>query len=293
MLHRPLLLALCLFFNSFIAVSGRAGDRPMPQVEEELILISSPIPVLAYIFRPRIEGPLPLVVMNHGELLDATERSFFPLVEFRDAAFWFARRGNLVVVPIRPGFSRTAIELPERGLFGLYFGEVGKCSAPNFRDPGIAIAVIDQWVIDHMIGQNEVLPKGVIVVGQSGGGWGALALSSLKSNSIRAIITFAAGRGGHVDGKPNNNCAPDRLVAAAGQFGSTATIPVLSIYVQNNSYFGPALSKQMLDAYRAAGGNAEYHLLPQFGEEGHFFLHSADAIPIWSPIVSRFLDEHQ
>ena len=181
MLHRPLLLALCLFFNSFIAVSGRAGDRPMPQVEEELILISSPIPVLAYIFRPRIEGPLPLVVMNHGESLDATERSFFPLVEFRDAAFWFARRGNLVVVPIRPGFSRTAIELPERGLFGLYFGEVGKCSAPNFRDPGIAIAVIDQWVIDHMIGQNEVLPKGVIVVGQSGGGWGALALSSLKS----------------------------------------------------------------------------------------------------------------
>ena len=82
-------------------------------------------------------------------------------------------------------------------------------------------------------------------------------------------------------------------MAAAGQFGSTATIPVLSIYVQNDSYFGPALSKQMLDAYRAAGGNAEYHLLPQFGEEGHFFLHSADAIPIWSPIVSRFLDEHQ
>jgi hypothetical protein len=54
--------------------------------------------------------------MNHGESLDATERSFFPLVEFRDAAFWFARRGNLVVVPIRPGFARSAIDLPERGL---------------------------------------------------------------------------------------------------------------------------------------------------------------------------------
>lgn len=293
MLHRGLLLVLCLLFSGATTVASSADGGGKVQVEEKLILIPSPLPVLAYVFRPRIEGPLPLVVMNHGESLDANERSFFPLVEFRDAAFWFVRRGNVVVVPIRPGFSRTAIELPERGLFGLYFGEVGKCSAPDFRAPGIAIATINQWAIDYMIAQNEVLPKGVVVVGQSGGGWGAIALSSLKSDSIRAIITFAAGRGGRVDGKPNNNCAPDRLVAAAGQFGSTATIPMLSIYVENDSYFGPTLSKQVLDAYRAAGGNAEYHLLPAFGNEGHFFLHSADAIPIWSPIVSRFLDLHR
>jgi hypothetical protein len=144
-----------------------------------------------------------------------------------------------------------------------------------------------------MIAQTEVLPKGVIVAGQSGGGWGAIALSSLKSDSIRAIITFAAGCGGRVDGKPNNNCAPDRLVAAAAEFGSTEKIAMLSIYVENDSYFGPTLSKRVLDAYRGAGGNAEYHLLPAFGNEGHFFLHSADAIPIWSPIVSRFLDLHR
>lgn len=293
MFHRSLLLVFCLLLSGSAAIAGPADRGDQIQVEEKLILLPSPLPVLAYVFRPRIAGPLPLVVMNHGESLDANERSFFPLVEFRDAAFWFARRGNIVVVPIRPGFSRTAIELPERGLFGLYFGEVGNCTAPNFRDPGIAIATIDQWAIDYMIAQSEVLPKGVVVVGQSGGGWGAIALASLKSDTIRAIITFAAGRGGHVDGKPNNNCAPETLVAAAGQFGSTAKIPMLSIYVQNDSYFGPVLSKQLLDAYRAAGGNAEYHLLPEFGNEGHFFLHSADAIPIWSPIVSRFLDLHR
>jgi dienelactone hydrolase len=290
---RAFLMVLCLVCNESAGAAGGADNATPVQIEEKLILISSPLPVLAYIFRPRVEGPLPLVVMNHGESLDANERSFFPLVEFRDAALWFARRGNMVAVPIRPGFSRTAIELPERGLFGLYLGEVGNCSNPNFRDPGIAVAMINQWVIDHMIAQTEVQPKGVVVVGQSGGGWGAIALSSLKSDSIRAIITFAAGRGGHVDGRPNNNCAPAKLVETAGRFGSTAGIPMLSIYVQNDSYFGPALSKQLLDAYRAAGGNAEYHLLPDFGSEGHFFLHSADAIPLWSPIVSRFLDAHR
>jgi dienelactone hydrolase len=293
MIHRSLLVVFCLLFGGAAHAAAETEPGGQIQVEEKLIMLPSPLPVLAYVFRPRIEGPLPLVVMNHGESLDANERSFFPLVEFRDAAYWFARRGNVVVVPIRPGFSRTAIELPERGLFGLYLGEVGKCSSPNFRDPGIAIATINRWTIDYMIAQNEVLPKGVVVVGQSGGGWGAIALSSLKSDSIRAIITFAAGRGGHLDGKPNNNCAPEKLVETAGKFGSTARIPMLSIYVQNDSFFGPALSKQMLDAYRAAGGNAEYHLLPEFGNEGHFFLHSADAIPIWSPIVSRFLDQHK
>ncbi|MGY4308043.1 pimeloyl-ACP methyl ester carboxylesterase [Bradyrhizobium sp. USDA 4369] len=292
MLHRALPLILCLLFNGAAVAAGSGVGPDQVRVEEKLILLSTPIPLLAYEFRPIIEGPLPLVIMNHGESLDATERSFFPLVEFRDAALWFARRRNLVVVPIRPGFARSAIDLPERGLYGLYFGDVGTCSAVNFRDAGIAVATINQWVINHMIAQNEVLPKGIIVVGQSGGGWGAIALSSLKSDAIRAIITFEAGRGGHVDGKPNNNCAPDKLVAAAGEFGRTARIPMLSIYVHNDTYFGPDLSKQVLDAYRAAGGNAEYHLLPDFGDEGHFFLHSADAIPIWSPLVSRFLDQH-
>jgi len=43
-------------------------------------------------------------------------------------------------------------------------------------------------------------------------------------------------------------------------------------------------------AFTAAGGKAEYHLMPPFGNEGHYFIGSPDAIPIWSPIVSKFLD---
>ena len=47
----------------------------------------------------------------------------------------------------------------------------------------------------------------------------------------------------------------------------------------------------MHDAFAAAGGRAEYHLMPPFGNEGHFFIGSPDAIPIWSPLVTKFLDE--
>ena len=110
---------------------------------------------------------------------------------------------------------------------------------------------------------------------------------------MKAIITFAAGRGGRVDGKPNNNCAPDKLVEATGEFGRTSRVPMLWIYIENDRFFGPDLSRRMHEAFTAAGGNAEYHLLPPFGNEGHFFIDSPDSIPQWSPLVSQFLDKHR
>jgi homoserine acetyltransferase len=110
--------------------------------------------------------------------------------------------------------------------------------------------------------------------------------------SVKAIIAFAAGRGGRVGGKPNNNCAPDQLVEATADFGRTARTPMLWIYIENDTFFGPELSRRMHQAYTGAGGNAEYHLLPPFGSDGHFLIDSADSIPLWAPLVSQFLDRY-
>jgi hypothetical protein len=46
----------------------------------------------------------------------------------------------------------------------------------------------------------------------------------------------------------------------------------------------------MHEAFTAAGGKAEYHLLPPFADEGHFLVGSANSIPMWSPLVEGFLD---
>jgi len=214
-------------------------------------------------------------------------------VEFRDAAKWFANRGYLVVAPVGTGYGASAIDIPEHGLYGPFFSKVGKCSNPNFRAPGLAVAQVDLWIIDYMAAEKRIMPTGVIVVGQSAGGWASIALSSLNPPQVKAIIVFAAGRGGRVDGKPNNNCAPDKLVEATEEFGRTSRVPMLWIYIENDTFFGPALSKRMHEAFTAAGGKAEYHLVPQFGNEGHFFVGSPDAIPIWSPLVAKFLDEQR
>jgi dienelactone hydrolase len=248
--------------------------------------------MLAYVVRPVGTGPFPLVIMNHGVSLNARERAFFPFVEFRDAAMWFARRGNIVVAPTGTGYGAAALDIPEKGLYGPFFSAIGSCENPNFRNAGLAVALLDKWIVDYMTDQKLIVPNNTVVVGQSAGGWAAIALSSENLPSVKAIIAFAAGRGGRVGGKPNNNCAPDKLVEATADFGRTARTPMLWIYIENDTFFGPALSKEMHRAYVSAGGDAEYHLLPPFGSDGHFMIDSADSIPLWAPLVSQFLDRH-
>ena len=286
------IVSLVLACVAAIVSSASAADRPaVQQLREEIWVLITPLPMFAYVVRPVGGGPYPLLIMNHGISGDPEQRGFFPMVEYRDAAYWFARRGYFVVSPVRYGAVST--DEPKKGLFSLYFASVGDCEKPNFVWPGLMIATLDQWVIDFMEKEATVAPGKVIVVGQSGGGWGAIALSSLNPSSVRAIITFAAGRGGRVDGKPNNNCAPDKLVEATRDFGKKSRIPMLWIYSENDTYFGPNLANRMHEAFTAAGGKAEFQMLPPFGSDGHFLIDAAEAVPIWSPVVSRFLDQHQ
>jgi dienelactone hydrolase len=288
-LLRTFLIALLFLMGARPADADSSSPR---QLQEEVWALPFDLPTVAYVVHPVGKGPFPLAVMNHGVSLNAKERSFFPLVEFRDAAFWFARQGYMVVAPVGPGYGGGGFDAPERGIFGPFFSHVGPCEKPNFRGAGLAIALLDSWIINDMIAQKLVQPDKVVVVGQSAGGWGAIALSSQNPAPVRAIIVFAAGRGGRVGGKPNNNCAPDKLVEAAGALGKTSRIPMLWLYSENDTYFGPALAKRMHDAFTAAGGNAEYHMLPPISGDGHFLIHSTDAMPLWTSLVADFLQRH-
>jgi dienelactone hydrolase len=291
-IFRSLVAALLLLLVGPITPSRADDQAASRRIQEEMWALQLPLPMFAYLVRPVGDGPFPMVIMNHGVSLNPTDRSFFPLVEFRDAAMWFARRGNLVVAPVGSGYGAVAHDLPELGIYGSFFSKIGKCTNPNFRDAGLAVALVDLWIIEYMTREKMAVPGDVIVVGQSAGGWASIALSSQNPPAVRAIITFAAGRGGRVDGKPNNNCAPDKLVEATGEFGRSARVPMLWIYAENDTFFGPALSKRMHDAYTNAGGKAEYHLLPPFGSDGHFLIDSAESIPMWAPLVSRFLERN-
>src|SRR3954468_7959871 len=96
----------------------QAASRP---IQEEIWALPLPLPTFAYLVRPVGDGPYPLVIMNHGASLDRINPGFFPFVEFREAAKWFAERGHLVVAPVGTGYGAAAIDVPDQGLYGPFF----------------------------------------------------------------------------------------------------------------------------------------------------------------------------
>jgi len=236
------------------------------------------VPMQTTVFRPPGEGPFPLVLMNHGTTRNELERIYFPLLEFNAAAEWFAERKYAVVAPQRPGHGDTG---------GPFYEEVAPCDDPQFREAGMAVAEADTVALGFMTAQPFIEGGDIIVMGQSAGGFGSLALASQNPPGLRAMINFAGGRTCR-----ENPHAPERLIEVAAEFCRTARIPMLWIYTQNDLYFPPQVSKPMFEACRAAGADVEYHLLPAFEDNGHFFVDVPKAIPIWAPIVTKFLAAH-
>jgi len=110
---RSLVAALLLLFAVQTTPSRGEDEAASRSIQEEIW--TPPLPIFAYLVRPVGDGPFPLAIMNHGVAMSPTDRSFFPLVEFRDAAKWFAERGYLVVAPVGTGYGAAAIDIPDTG----------------------------------------------------------------------------------------------------------------------------------------------------------------------------------
>jgi dienelactone hydrolase len=234
----------------------------------------------ATVFRPPGPGQFPLMVMNHGTTQNAERRRLLPLPQFETLSHWFVQHGFAVVVPERPGHGATG---------GIYREDQGGCDDADFARAGLGAAESIVAALAYMRAQPFVRRDGAIVVGQSAGGWAALALASRAPKGVSAIINFAGGLGGRSYDQPDNNCAPDRLIATAGAFGRTSRVATLWIYTENDSYFAPRLSGAMAAAFRASGGTVDYRLLPPFGADGHYLAESPSSQSTWGPVVERFL----
>jgi dienelactone hydrolase len=272
--------------------SGRAQQSPGPQGPEQGVIRRQTWLIPAQdrstlmwtnVFQPPGAGPFPLAVINHGSTHNALQRAQYRTPEYRALTEWLVARGYAVAVPQRPGHGKTGGPYDE--------GEGASCAQADYREAGLGTARAITVAIDYMTRQRFVQKTGVLAIGQSAGGWGALALASQHYPPLKAVIAFAPGRGGRVNGEANRNCAPDRLIAAARQFGGQTRIPSLWIYAENDGYFGPDLSRRLADAYRLAGGRAEYDLLPPIGSDGHNLVSEPDAEKLWGPLLEKFLKD--
>lgn len=217
----------------------------------------------ALLFRPPGAGPFRLAVIAHASTQNGLRRGQMPQPEYRALSAFLVTRGFAVLLPERLGHGATG---------GRYVEDQGGCDEADYARSGRATADEISLALDYLRKQDFIRKDAAIVIGHSAGGWGALALANADPKAISAVIAFAPGRGGHANDEPNRICAPDTLLAAAAEFGKAARIPVTWLVAVNDSYFAPAFSLGLVDAFRGSGGKVDFRALPAVGSEGHWMI---------------------
>lgn len=164
---------------------------------------------------------------------------------------------------------------------GVWSEGFGGCTRADYFQAGLETARDIAAVVDSVTELPFVRRSGAVVVGQSAGGWGAIAYDSVAHPKVAAFIVMAGGRGGHQYGIANRNCRPDRLADAAGRYGAAATTPMHWIYAENDSFFAPSIARALYQAFTAAGGRAELAQPRAFDEDGHRLFFSRGGSAIW------------
>jgi dienelactone hydrolase len=201
----------------------------------------------------------------------------------QEAARWFLSRGYVVAFPLRRGYGAAGGDWAE---------SYGGCAHADYVHAGIETARDIDAAVVALTALPFVRPDGVVVVGQSAGGWGTIAYDSLPHPKVSAFVVMAGGRGGHEDNTPNKNCHPERLADAAGYFGGTASTPMLWIYTSNDSFFAPPIARALYNSFTATGGKVDFEQPGPYGEDGHHLFFGRGGSTIWGPLVDRYLS-HQ
>ncbi len=266
--HAVLLLALILGKEA-VARTPEPLEAIGPNLNEEVLTVpvhsSESVDLQVTLFKPPGPGPFPILLINHGK--SEGNPKLQPRARYYTVAREFVRRGYMVVLPMRKGFS---------GSGGTYVS-AGCNMYANAQLQAADVAAIAQWARQ----QPQADAKQILVFGQSYGGLATLALIGNRQLPIKLAVNFAGGL------KVNSSTKPcdwkSSLVEAVGRLGALSKVPSLWFYGENDSYFDPELSQQMFEAFRQQGGSGELLIYPGFKQDAHKMFGDPEGWPIWLP----------
>lgn len=260
-------------------------DTPTYRVAEARVPFLRPngttLQLNALVFVPNRPGRFPLAVVSHGTQPGEGWQWMSSPDQFYAVGTWLAQQGFAVVIPQRRGYGASE---------GKIVDFAGSCEHPDYVRAGHATAHDIAAAIRFMRGQDYVDADRVVLVGLSTGGWGSIAAASENLPGVVGVVAFGAGHGVN---SPGQVCEAPILVAAARQFGTTTSIPVLWIYASNDLHVGPALSRDLFDAFQATThGRREYirRWNCAAGRDGDGHLMMQVCPDAWHDTVKAFLD---
>ncbi|HZU91708.1 MAG TPA: alpha/beta fold hydrolase [Stellaceae bacterium] len=212
----------------------------------------------ATLYRTRLPGRQPLVILNHGW---ASPRSVKNTLRFQAQSRFFLARGYSVVVPMRKGRGRSG-------------GPLGT---------GVDGAVADlDAVVDAMRAEPWVDPARIIVAGWSRGGLTSVVYAARHPDKVAGVINFSGAWGPYEESLP--------YLAAAGKI---AHVPELWLYDENDSYIPLPEARKAFNAFRANGGAGDFvtfgnisGMPPGATGEGHTLF---EHVGMWQAAVAAYL----
>ena len=278
-------MLLCALFASAFAFAGDESYYGPRLIEDHVrVPAAGGYEVATTILRPEGNGPYGVVVLNHGVSASARERARESSELLISAASVFARRGYVVVMPLRRGFGATGGAMAE---------DPGSCANPDYFHAEQAAAEDVMTAYNYARGLPYVDPSRMVLAGQSAGGMVSLFTAGTRApQGLVAVLSFAGGRGGDPDSSPGVPCAVEPIAKVLESLGKQTHVPVLFNYAENDLFFSPRITRLWFDRYAAGGADAEYILQPAFGKDGHYLFSDVVGVRFWLPTVEKFFARH-
>ncbi|MCB1792515.1 MAG: alpha/beta fold hydrolase [Gammaproteobacteria bacterium] len=235
----------------------------------------------ATVVYPPGTGPFPLAILNHGTPASRAKRA--------ELGYWLkpvpidalVARGFAVLVPIRRGFGATG---------GEYRAGIGSCSDPEFYLSSLNASEDIAAAISYASQLPSVDASRILLLGHSAGGIASMAAASAAPAGVKAVVNFSGGRGsGRSSSAVGVPCYPERMAEAIGSYAATIKVPVLWYYVENDTFFGPAVVRSWYEAFTRSGGTGTLVIDPAYGNEGHYVLMAQGGDKQWGPALDAFL----
>lgn len=234
----------------------------------------------AVLYKPAGDGPFPTLVFNHGSTGDGNNPAAFTETSAEpNIGRWFTERGWMVVFPQRRGRGKSGGRYAE----GLEADGSGYSIRPEISLPGVDRALTDiDAVVDWLGKQPEADTDRMLIGGQSRGGILAVAFAGTRPKVFSGAINFVGGWMG--DGLP----ATQEINRTVFVRGAPSAVSTLWLYADQDPFYGLDHSRSNFDAFTAAGGMGEFHVLPvKPAQDGHGVISDSS---LWSDLVDAFVN---
>jgi dienelactone hydrolase len=126
--------------------------------------------------------------------------------------------------------------------------------------------------VEFMKTQSYVDPEKIVVMGQSQGGWAAIAFSTVSMDGVLGTVNISGGINYASINSDSLSTRHSKWIADCGTYGKTNAIPCLWIYSPNDTSIPGEASQAMFDSFKDNGGEGTFVMKPAYSPNGHWIV---------------------